>query len=894
MRYMFVKIAIVVIVAVMVCGSFAVAETAVPLDNEAFKTLSALGFLEEIKPIDTPVSVGEFLTLTLKLGGYDQLQDGGKDALLMAQQAGLLDGVHVSVVAGENVEVSFAAAVLMNLLGYGVYAGNQGGYPVGYLVYANQVRILSGIGAVGSSLTFGSMVQMVYNILDLEVVRQADFGALKKFEIKTGETILSERHSIYKRRGIVETAGGSSILSSFSRSKGFCQIDNEMLKDELGLSKEFLGCNVEYYCYFDEKAAIECSLLHIKEKKGKNNIFRVTPRAIFTSETTERLLVFENDDGYIQKLNLALGVSVVYNGSFYFEYTKETLFPQIGSVTLIDNNNDDIIDVVLIESFEVYRVKSVNIARETIYDQCGKEAIDVSLFDEISLAKAGQQIELGMIKNDDMLLAAQSADGKIFSGIVLTDIVKGNVSELSESEIIVRDQTYPLSLGFKDASQGAQVGCRGSLYLDESGEAVAFIKAEVYGEYYAYLLGAKQESVLGGGAGLFKFLTPDSEFVVKRAEDKLILNGKQVKIDKAVAELKDKKQVVLLTENDDGDIEEIKTAKDNTAIAGYSGYDEDSFSKDEKDIGFSIGRIRNSYKHNYEPFLLAFFIPTDTDADEDYYAETAISWTSDNIIKTNVDLYDVNRFMQPSVIVINDYDADGSAGEPHVSIVGVETWFFAISKVSQVVDTDGNPTAKIAGWSNGRYVEYFAKDLSVKNVSEYIKPSDGMRLYDTVPNISTKWGFTSYTVLDLRAGDVMQIALDGKKKITAFRLIFSAHSGGIDSLEFAPGEFYEISASVNMPDTPYIYESQMYTAYGEVTDSAGDLVRYRTQLITPVPAVEKVTIERAVKITNNVYIFDQALKTVTRGTVSDAKVGDRVLVHGPTGQGMVGNTLIIR
>jgi len=95
-----------------------------------------------------------------------------------------------------NGAVSYNEAIkaLICLLGYEEHAIYQGGYPFGYLLQASKIGLTKGVDNSGV-FNRATAAQLIYNALDIEVLRAVGFGESKKYEASKGNTLLY----IYRR-----------------------------------------------------------------------------------------------------------------------------------------------------------------------------------------------------------------------------------------------------------------------------------------------------------------------------------------------------------------------------------------------------------------------------------------------------------------------------------------------------------------------------------------------------------------------------------------------------------------------------------------------------------------------------------------------------------------------
>lgn len=142
--------------------------------------------------------------------------------------SGLINGMGDGTFA-PNANVTYAQAmkILVCAAGYEQWATDAGGWPDGYLKYANEAGIGAGIQASNdTAITRGQVAQMIYNAIQAPVVVVKDFNskdskgnALPTLEKRDGigsnyQSILTLRHDIYVVEGYMKNEDGFVITSS--------------------------------------------------------------------------------------------------------------------------------------------------------------------------------------------------------------------------------------------------------------------------------------------------------------------------------------------------------------------------------------------------------------------------------------------------------------------------------------------------------------------------------------------------------------------------------------------------------------------------------------------------------------------------------------------------------
>lgn len=791
-----------------------------------------------------------------------------------------------------------AYKMLVVALGYNLLADQKWGYSAGYANIASSISLEKGSNAeYGKGLYGSTAARLVLNMLKAPVFVQTVYGKEPRFEIDKGSVYMSKALDIYEAKGIV-TANGLTDLDGFSVNEGFVKIDG--VKYNVGTSNAglYLGQNINFYykkAYDDNFATV----LYASPDKNNNEVTVIEAKSLDGGATTAKKVVYFDEDDRRKEANLAGDVSVVYNGGELFGYNKEHLLPAVGNVTLIDNDFDDTVDVVLVRNYRLAVVHMADAETDTIYMKFGAAHVELEKFDGYMLSKNGQVCDLTEAAEWDVACVAEN--GSIAEIMLSSASVSGTISELvaengKPTEIRIEDGWYEISNGYIEKSAEIALGVSGVFYLGADGRVVAGKLATTARPNYAILLDAKDG--INGGLDenvLVQLFTQDNEIVVMSAAERVSLNGVTVQRGKLIDGLwaaGAKNELVTINADTEGKLTEINTPKDLTSLVGHVGYDEDHFSLDRcfKSVRFS-GLFGGCWKTKDTLF---FSVPTDKDAHDLYRCENAeAKLGSTDVTYKNIKVYDLDRFNNAAVILNYDFDNEISADVP-----GVTLWneFFIISDIKTALDNDGTARKKVCGYFEGKYVEYFIADGGAKNVDEMWKPDQG-RIDNPLPNRRTKWGFIGWTDADFKIGDVIQPELDAKGELKFFRMLYSAkldgvsvsfdetgHYGGDALVYYAPGELYEINelapSSHHKDDPGYI--SMCYTALGRVTDidTGGSKFRFDTALaMEQSGSIVKYNVNRVMQNIRYFYIYNPKKQTVTQATAADLKIGEKIFVH---------------
>ncbi len=313
------------------------------------------------------------------------------------------------------------------------------------------------------------------------------------------------------------------------------------------------------------------------------------------------------------------------------------------------------------------------------------------------------------------------------------------------------------------------------------------------GEYgYLYRISGNQYEP---EEGIFlKILTTGNEFVTFRTEDTLKINDRSYKpeefFEKENPLLENgavKRQMILYEKNSEGQLTRVYTAQDNTS---YQNKDA-QLRLDVMARNQSTRMYRNTFGINYrfsnqtKVFVLS---PNQEDDETKYSCRTIGKWGEDHRF-SNYEVYNTKRSREIGLFVTyEDLEEDGYSEEKQKSNIIV------VKKCQQVVNASGDVCYELTYFEAGaEKTAYFDDDT----------------VYNQYPNAWSQYPKT-LTQADIKKGDIMQLVINARDRITEFHMLYRISEENTDYNETLPNGYAYTANSVPL--------SYLYTAYGEVVD----------------------------------------------------------------------------
>ena len=636
--------------------------------NEAVKIISMLDTGINTKKLDMEAEITRinFLIYALNMTGV-RLQENVKKPVFKdippsteaatytkyAKENGIIAGYEDGTYRPEKgITYIEAVKILLTILNYTDYANNMGGYPNGYKALSADINLDAGIEKAYDSefLTNGDVMILLVNLLGAPIISLSLDNGRISYGFSEDETVASLYYDCTVEEGIVDGVTGTSFDGELNIRDNAISIDQNVYTCNFD-AYNFLGHRVKAYVNTDG----EC----IGAVAYKNNVLTINAKDLVREESTLEKIYYETDKNkkysYAKINTLA---DLVYNKKGFPEYTIKQMLPETGKITLIDNNNDEIYDVIIVDEYDVIWVNYVDTVTNTIFNQYKKGTAfpELVLKDaEYTLTYNSNEYMLSALKKDDIVLVYKSAsDDESYILELVRNTVAGKIKALdyAENEITLDDELYnfsPVYMDIKTADddkvRDISLGEDVTVYLDKYNEIVAVVKTELGNNRYAFIrkifLDEADESVV------LRLLTTEEKWESVKLKKKVKIDGtSRTALDiysnsdistagKAV------QQIIEYRQNSHGEIILIDTAKANSN-------DYDEFRKKTiKQIYRSANRSFDSIYH-IDKECYIFVVPQadatgDKTIDETIYAVYKNGYFEDWEEYT-VDLYNYDKF----------------------------------------------------------------------------------------------------------------------------------------------------------------------------------------------------------------------------------------------------------
>lgn len=511
--------------------------------EEKLKILVSLGVADEkdsekISQFNY-ISKAEFIGYICSMMGFGEIAEGSLEEMFaFAHNMGIIRS------ATENndgqLRYDEALTMLVRAAGYDYHANQCGGFPTGYILMADKLDITEDMsGSSDRYLKVHEAVTLLYNMIDAGI---ADFDSISEegvtYSGEIKDTVFGAYRNIYKVKGIVEATGTSSLYNNVLSKPGYVIISGKQYEGYI--SDDLLGHSVTA---ITERNDDVVSVLGVVD--GDNKVLVIDGDDIdgVSADFENIEYIDDNDKEKIAKVSVI--AKVIYNGLPLADDPVNYSNPDDGMLTLIDNNNDGLYDVVNIKNYETVVVNDVSVYAEKIgniykYDSA-LSSLDLRIDgdeDFVEIIKDGEECSIYDLQSKDVLsvLKAQSGNRKRIEIEVSRKVVSGAASKMAtvngETILTIDGNEYALSEGYKKANAAGDseareisLGTEYNFYLNSRGE-IAYVNYPVSGLQYAIVKAIASDTGIETTYRI-KLFTSSGDWNTYTLKDKLIYNGER-------------------------------------------------------------------------------------------------------------------------------------------------------------------------------------------------------------------------------------------------------------------------------------------------------------------------------------------------------------------------------
>lgn len=430
-----------------------------------------------------------------------------------------------------------AVRAVVELMGYRPYVLTSGGGSAAYRRIGNQFDLIRGLQTQedGETISKIDFAVCLYHLLSSDVLEPYQFGTETAY--RTGGTLLESYFDITQGRGIVEATVYGSVNDQSARGLEEISIDGkDYSMRSLSAQKQYdfaqlLGFRVSFYYR-------ETELLYMWQDDSVSKSVRFTADEVLGIR--ENGLEAEEADGKSRKYTINRLANVIRNGRYtgrkLHTFTEETLLPQTGYITLVDQDCNGEYDIVIVEAYQNFLVEEVSAQSYRMRNMLNGQV--VAWPDGVDqpplISKGGQIASLSSIQAWQAVGVMVSDDGKLMQvRIPSVTSVSGIVTKASKEEVMIDDVPYKLTYDYGEnakelsyLSKNIEPGMSGSFILNIEGKIIAVQEnTSASKKKTGYLIEAGMGSGFESDTMQLLIMSQEGDLLTLKSKPKIIFNG---------------------------------------------------------------------------------------------------------------------------------------------------------------------------------------------------------------------------------------------------------------------------------------------------------------------------------------------------------------------------------
>ncbi len=497
--------------------------------GEISNLIASLGITESNATKTSPMTRAEFVYLLVKMMDLNMATpatavpykdiDGhwAENEIKVAYYLGIIsDGGFFE--PDEVLNYNQAIKIMVCYLGYGEKALAKGGWSMGYLLMAAELKLTSGISNNDSTISRPTIDKLLFNALTINLMI---FDGNVKYKVVSDKTILSEYLRCYKLKGQITANEYTSLYGERAR-RNEVEIDGTRYNEGYSNAGKYLGYRATFY--IREVEGNNDEVVAIYNLENENDV--ITINADDIEDTTADGVRYLDEKNATKNVRLGDDKIIVYNGVVLSSYTPADYFPSEGEITLLDSNSDGRYDIIFTDDIEIYVFSAYNSVADFITGKYQSDAINLDDAERYSIEFNGIEIEPAALTEGQILEVMQSKDKKTIKINVVSLEVEGEIVEENDDAVVVGDAEYKISPSFKNTGKTLKTGDNGTFYLTSDKKIAAFYAVATGKNLFGYLANMKKKKGLTSEI-VFKIMTIDDGMMIYNSSPKLLVNSRK-------------------------------------------------------------------------------------------------------------------------------------------------------------------------------------------------------------------------------------------------------------------------------------------------------------------------------------------------------------------------------
>ena len=421
-----------------------------------------------------------------------------------------------------------AMKILVCALGYGYHAESNGGFPGGYIMKAQQLKLLKDV-TVGDEVKYGDAVMMLFNAVTTEMSDIEKISTDNISYAKSDKTILSVYWNIYKSEGyLTEYYGGSMNSREVEKDEVYVDDTKYKILNTINPNKYFAN----YVEYFYEEKNDTKTVIYLQNDES-NNDGRIIDSEHYVSFSSDQSSIKYYDNNYnsTRDISFERTAKVIFNGMPYTGSLTQLFADYFDNKShrgtiYITSNNSSAKNVVVINAYRAFVIGDIDSNGKVYNKYNNADILDIEKLTYVNFYDTDNSMIENNIASNNVYTAAVSQDGKCASFVYhRTPTVTGAVSGImGDGKIVVDSNSYDVDKSVFNSISMPKIGNDCELYVDEFGYVIYIKENNGNADMrVAYLMQLSTPNLLDTTIKI-KLLDQDNKILTLESCEKLIVD----------------------------------------------------------------------------------------------------------------------------------------------------------------------------------------------------------------------------------------------------------------------------------------------------------------------------------------------------------------------------------
>lgn len=511
-------------------------------------------------------------------------------------EAGYINGHAGNFEPDRAITYNEALYIILNTMGYADFMELVADYAAGGWQIASKLDLnTKNKGAIAGDIFYLLYQSLSTDMFDIAGMKSGSFV----FETNPDKSLLETYHNIDVETGILESNGRVSINGQFVATDGKIVVDGEVYDYDKRCTI-LPGCEVDVFYDIDSDDVL-CVVA-----TAENEIIEIKYEQI---EKFKDMKYTYKVDGKTKTLKLTSGADIVINNELVTKIDNDSMIPENGTVIIIDNGVENGYDVVYVNSYVSFVVKSVvtndtwgslywkveeEVKKENnsiSYEKVDKK-INVDLEENVPIIRDANgntlkftDIKVGMVVS--VLTYAKGTDTYASEIVTSNAVVSGELSKIYQDDpsyLVIDGTKYYVSASSEYIVKNLAPQGNMTFYLDFMGNIVNVDVAGSGSMAYGYILDGRltqnddyedciELKLLSEIGSIIKYYLCPDKIYIDGANYGKDYDPETLFIDKFVSGGVVKEQLIRYDVNDDREISKIDFAEKISNFTGTSSVD---------------------------------------------------------------------------------------------------------------------------------------------------------------------------------------------------------------------------------------------------------------------------------------------------------------------------------